>query len=570
MNDISHCLAKLRLEEGSTRVTACRESLPSYTSALLLEAYGKDEMAVNIQAVDGGQSDHDSQTQEEFAIEVEEQPLSEAPTEIEGQTETGSQANEGIQIDGQTPTEFPKFEDLPKELRLMVWEIHMQHPRIVELQSKVRTTNYRDPVNHEPFQHWVRVSSPSRQPPAILHVCKETRLEALKHYSLTNFETRDDPKLEQVVYYNLKVDIVYFGVLSDIPAMRRTLNKNILIPRVAVSVETSKVPHLTAMKVLQGEHPTVRVGLKEITFIVPSYLWLKECNFDPEACFGPTESRGVDASQQLACGVLERHIKRVQTRGLLKHAINNWTGVRIPTFEFKILQPRPESGKVYKHMLIPDENLLNKDDWLAVREIEKMTGCMIKTEPCDVDTYEDLWGSPDYELGFYGTLSAVEKAMQLVKDTLARILNAKTEEVEARRQITFGEPLRLRWYDSEWCIDQSPLITPVENKSQNTGSSPPFTMPHQPCVPLSPDYSPSFRWSYMQVPRLIEVTFRVCNFAALEVTSKARRPPAIIQVNLEARKDAKKVYSLRAFDTSGSAFLPRIFYSNSVSDIRNS
>lgn len=71
----------------------------------------------------------------------------------------------------------------------------------------------------------------------------------------------------------------------------------------------------------------------------------------------------------------------------------------------------------------------------------------------------------------------------------------------------------------------------------------------------------------MQVPRIVVVTSRVCNFAALEVTSNARRPPSILQVNKEAREEAKKVYTLRIFDTSGPASLSRIIYFNPESEI---
>ncbi|CZR54725.1 uncharacterized protein PAC_04609 [Phialocephala subalpina] len=448
MNGISHSLAKLRLDERSTAVTGGEKSQPSDTLAQLPEADGKDQMTVSIQPFGERQSDGDSESQEEFVTEVEEQPASQEPTEIEAQTESETrtegdgQFNEGIQIDFAAPSVKTSAHD---------WEQHAQHPHIIELQSKIRTSNRRDSVNQDSFQDWVRVSAPSRQPPAILHVCEEARLEALKHYSLTNFETVSTPRRtildwrynakleepEQAVYYNPKFDI------------------NIVIPRVAASVDVNKVPHLTAMRVLQGENPTIREGIKEITFVVPSYLWIEECNFDPEACFGPTEFTGVDREQQSVHSTLQRLIKRVRRKhgghcGLLKDDINNWKGDRIPSFAFKSLQPTPEPGKAYESMYIPEEAPLNNDNWLTLREIEARTGCMIKTELADVDAYEELWGSPDYEIGFYGTPDVVEEARGLVKEALGRIARAQKEKEEARRHITFGSPLKSRANDTDW------------------------------------------------------------------------------------------------------------------------
>lgn len=60
----------------------------------------------------------------------------------------------------------------------------------------------------------VRVSTNSRQPPAILHVNRESRAEGLTFYQLTKFERRFPPR--HSIYYSPDVAIVYFGEQRDI------------------------------------------------------------------------------------------------------------------------------------------------------------------------------------------------------------------------------------------------------------------------------------------------------------------------------------------------------------------
>ncbi|KAG9245935.1 hypothetical protein BJ878DRAFT_400409, partial [Calycina marina] len=71
---------------------------------------------------------------------------------------------------------FPKFSELPAELRCEIWKIASFHPRNVpiDVQYKCNTfTNYL-------YQDHIFISP--LYPPAILHSSQESRIEALKYY----------------------------------------------------------------------------------------------------------------------------------------------------------------------------------------------------------------------------------------------------------------------------------------------------------------------------------------------------------------------------------------------------
>ncbi|KUJ12827.1 uncharacterized protein LY89DRAFT_672948 [Mollisia scopiformis] len=320
-------------------------------------------------------------------------------------------------VNSQEPlTEFQKFPDLPIELRLRIWDYASEQPRIIELQSGTRTLNHADEINRLPPQSWVKVSVHGRQTPAILHVSREAREEGLKHYTLTNLESRDYPAVERPCYYNSRLDTIYFGPLCNAASIQQTLNKKIAMPRIAVDVRVGT--SYRVMAALQLMHSHVRGSLEEIVFVVPSFIWLKECNFPPNVCFASTKSTGFDPRHRRVCRYLRKRVQQVVARESEPFylAKNNWSEELMPAFEFKCLTPIPDPGKVYNNLIIHEEELLNQDDWCVVREIEWKTGCMIKRAPHDVNAYEESWGDAGYELGFYGTFAAVEEAMRLVKE----------------------------------------------------------------------------------------------------------------------------------------------------------
>lgn len=63
---------------------------------------------------------------------------------------------------------FPRFPELPTEIRLKIWKHCLPGPRAVEV----------DYGEHSEFL------SSKYPPPIALHICRESRAEALKHYEL--------------------------------------------------------------------------------------------------------------------------------------------------------------------------------------------------------------------------------------------------------------------------------------------------------------------------------------------------------------------------------------------------
>ncbi|KAE8441106.1 hypothetical protein EG329_005873 [Mollisiaceae sp. DMI_Dod_QoI] len=328
-------------------------------------------------------------------------------------------------------TKFHPFQQLPKELRLKIWGLHMENPRILELQSGIRSANSQVTTDQLSPRDWIRVAAPSCQPPAILHACAEARAEALRFYHLTNFEKQHDPKFEISIYYNPLVDIPYFGPESTVYTLQETVKKDIVMPRVAVDYSKG-FRGISVMEALHGDQPGQQTGTKKIFFIVPSYLWFRGSDIDPSHTLYHTRSTGVTQKQRHTHSRIQNLMERIADgRGLRRFTFNNWTGENQPSVEFKGISPAPDTKMMYRNFMVPDEALFEKDDWFVLREVERKTGCMIQKELSDRDGYEDLWcdEDPHYELGFYGTPIATKNAIRLVEE-IAR----KGEEEEKERE----------------------------------------------------------------------------------------------------------------------------------------
>src|SRR5579871_1571219 len=87
-----------------------------------------------------------------------------------------------------TPTEFYLFQALPRELRLRIWGFAISIPRKINL----RTFLPGAPRATKSF-------TSSDRPPALLHVCHESRLEALRTYK-PFFQTKSSPKYIYVAF----------------------------------------------------------------------------------------------------------------------------------------------------------------------------------------------------------------------------------------------------------------------------------------------------------------------------------------------------------------------------------
>jgi hypothetical protein len=96
---------------------------------------------------------------------------------------------------------FPKFLDLPTELRRQIWREAFPGPRVIELvDGPGRTGKLRAQKLVTP---WITPATP----PAVLYVCRESRDEALRYYHLAFGRNSFEPR----IYIDFVRDIVYFG-----------------------------------------------------------------------------------------------------------------------------------------------------------------------------------------------------------------------------------------------------------------------------------------------------------------------------------------------------------------------
>ncbi|KAI1266524.1 hypothetical protein F5Y18DRAFT_416363 [Xylariaceae sp. FL1019] len=107
-------------------------------------------------------------------------------------------------------TSFTKFNKLPPELRIKIWQHAMPDARTVVVKSpfsqqKQTPASLEDvlPKMYDDEQTWQSTT----QIPALLHVNAEARYEALKHYSLSLAVGKRQPR----IYVDFERDAVFFG-----------------------------------------------------------------------------------------------------------------------------------------------------------------------------------------------------------------------------------------------------------------------------------------------------------------------------------------------------------------------
>ncbi|KAI0533946.1 hypothetical protein GGR58DRAFT_83947 [Xylaria digitata] len=106
-------------------------------------------------------------------------------------------------------TSFPKFRELPAELRIKIWQFVMPEARTVIVKSpytRENTPTSLDVVLPQGLKNEVTWHS-TAQIPALLHVNAEARHEALMHYSLSLGVGVAQPR----VYIDFNRDTLFFG-----------------------------------------------------------------------------------------------------------------------------------------------------------------------------------------------------------------------------------------------------------------------------------------------------------------------------------------------------------------------
>lgn len=122
---------------------------------------------------------------------------------------------------------FPKFPELPRELQLMIWEAFEPEAQTFAVDFNPRK-RYGYPMNYVP--------------PSILHACRDSRHEGLKHYTCPFSHRMSTIPM----YFNLAIDILELGCtdtpekfMDHIASLRISVGPLARIRYLAVSVSFS-------------------------------------------------------------------------------------------------------------------------------------------------------------------------------------------------------------------------------------------------------------------------------------------------------------------------------------------
>jgi hypothetical protein len=99
------------------------------------------------------------------------------------------------EIEASNVTTFHPFAELPLELRFKIWKLAMPGPRTVEMRLARAYTSYQYDFVTSEF-------------PTVLHVCRESRLEDLKSFTLA-FHS---PRYSFPVYFNFQQDTLFIRI----------------------------------------------------------------------------------------------------------------------------------------------------------------------------------------------------------------------------------------------------------------------------------------------------------------------------------------------------------------------
>ncbi|KAI1437322.1 hypothetical protein GGR50DRAFT_96087 [Xylaria sp. CBS 124048] len=110
-------------------------------------------------------------------------------------------------LHGDRDPNFPRFSQLPPELRIKIWQYAMPEARTVVVKARQRrlpaSLDEALPQGLDVGETWQSTT----QIPALLHVNAEARHEALKHYTLSLGVGEEAPR----VYIDFKHDTLFFG-----------------------------------------------------------------------------------------------------------------------------------------------------------------------------------------------------------------------------------------------------------------------------------------------------------------------------------------------------------------------
>ncbi|KAF4633785.1 hypothetical protein G7Y89_g4337 [Cudoniella acicularis] len=327
-------------------------------------------------------------------------------------------------------TSFQLFPFLAPELRLRVWQLFSRHPRILEIQngpmkqSLFFGTHLAPPVlTSTGVIISQRIAPLSRAPPAMLHVNQEARVEGLKVYSLRSFDACVVEK--RFIYFNSFVDILYLRATTclDIISICSSTSWKEHIPRLAIEVNESFADKWTDFMLTNGYF--------EGFGLTPHQILDGLEYFKPPCPFEGPKIRGCKGLKEIfwfKAAVQKEYREEVESGiGLRNTTQKKWTGEDKPVHHFVSLIPHSQVNGIQYDTLgvyAPIIGVLRRKWQLALKQIERRTGCTIISPEQEVDNE-----APEWEIGFVGMSDAVVEAKRMVLEKLAEARGSEIIEV---------------------------------------------------------------------------------------------------------------------------------------------
>ncbi|KAI0383139.1 hypothetical protein F5Y04DRAFT_287670 [Hypomontagnella monticulosa] len=201
--------------------------------------------------------------------------------------------NETLAIEDR-PQNFHFFARLPIELRAEIWTYNLPGPRIIEIKcskNRNKSTAYRS-------------SSPV---PANLHVCNESRSEALKRYRLLFGVCSGPPRIlidpsRDMLYFNRRKTL-FNKFISAVPRKDLACVRHIAINEKLLSY---RGPRQADQIRAEGAHMVVEKILCQIYQLLPGLKTLSFVSGDANPVYSPD---AVFVEPQLPNRMLERRVK---------------------------------------------------------------------------------------------------------------------------------------------------------------------------------------------------------------------------------------------------------------------
>lgn len=278
---------------------------------------------------------------------------------------------------------FERFQELPKELRRLIWQAVLAHPRLIEIEGyelkiSERLWDSRGDVTEYYRNHArPRVSRKSSNAPAVLQVNQESRGEAMAHvcvlthsrcsrsqeycslsqYHMRCFDTRVawGQGRRGYIYFNPAVDILYFGQKTCTTTYLRVSEDHagFCFPRIAILSRGKKcccywqgcepllVLHgctVNYRPLSQNPFPGYK-GLEEVIWIVKSKaLRVKAGDVTEKFYLRPATSNGLTARARVHKYDMEQAIAAIES-STARHW-PNWQDT-LPAFKWMSLTSVP-------------------------------------------------------------------------------------------------------------------------------------------------------------------------------------------------------------------------------------